>query len=81
MAWIPRGLRDGIVTSRYPRRPDGYGEGFRGGVVVRQGRQDAHLIASVAEACPTDAISIEAGHVRLDRGRCILCGRCSALCP
>ncbi len=30
MPWIPRGLREGIVTTRYPRRPDGYGDGFSG---------------------------------------------------
>ena len=37
MPWIPRGLREGIVTSRYPRRPDGYGDGFSGTVLVRAG--------------------------------------------
>lgn len=81
MPWIPRGLRDGIVTSRYPRRPDGYGERFHGGVVVHRGRESDHRIAAIAEACPTDAISIEAGQPRLDRGRCILCGRCTEMHP
>jgi Ni,Fe-hydrogenase III small subunit/ferredoxin len=81
MPWIPRGLRDGIVTSRYPRRPDGYGEGFRGSIVVQPGHRTDHRAGEVVEACPTDAISIEAGQVHLDRGRCILCGRCSELYP
>jgi len=81
MPWIPRGLRDGIVTSRYPHRPDGYGEGFRGTVVVHPGREGDHRVAAIAEACPTGAISIEAGQPRLDRGRCILCGRCTEMYP
>ena len=81
MPWIPRGLRDGIVTSRYPRRPDGYGEGFRGAVVVRPGRDGDHRSALAAESCPTEAISIERGQPLLDRGRCILCGRCVEVCP
>jgi Ni,Fe-hydrogenase III small subunit/ferredoxin len=81
MPWIPRGLREGIVTSRYPRRPDGYGEGFRGTMVVHPGRDDGHRIALAAEVCPTEAISIEHGLPRLDRGRCILCGRCAGVYP
>jgi Ni,Fe-hydrogenase III small subunit/ferredoxin len=81
MPWIPRGLREGIVTSRYPRRPDGYGNGFRGAMVVHAGRDGDHRMALAAEACPTEAISIERDQARLDRGRCILCGRCAELCP
>ncbi|HVX23395.1 MAG TPA: ferredoxin [Acidimicrobiales bacterium] len=81
MPWIPRGLREGIVTSRYPRRPDGYGEGFRGTMVVHPGRDGDRRIALTAEACPTEAISVEHGRPRLDRGRCILCGRCAELYP
>ena len=38
MPWIPRGLREGIVTTRYPRRPDGYGDGFSGTLVGALGR-------------------------------------------
>jgi len=81
MPWIPRGLREGIVTSRYPRRPDGYGPGFRGSVVVANAPAPEPRIASAVEACPTDAITVENGLPRLDRGRCILCGRCTELCP
>jgi Ni,Fe-hydrogenase III small subunit/ferredoxin len=79
MPWIPRGLREGILTSRYPRRPDGYGEGFRGTVVVHPSGDPR--VATAAEACPTNAISVAEGRLRLDRGRCILCGRCTELCP
>lgn len=81
MPWIPRGLREGIVTSRYPARSDGYGEDFHAAVHVRPGVGDAPLVSGAAAACPTGAISVTDGVARLDRGRCILCGRCVSLCP
>jgi len=34
-----------------------------------------------AEACPTDAIVVADGHVRLDLGRCIFCPECESACP
>lgn len=73
MPWVARGLRDGIVTTRYPRRPDGYGPGYRGGVRVLDG---AGLAAVDESLCPTGAISTAAPVLRVDQGRCILCGRC-----
>jgi Ni,Fe-hydrogenase III small subunit/ferredoxin len=81
MPWIPRGLHEGIVTTRYPRRPDGYGDGFSGTLIVRA---DTEYLAGVDEAiavCPTAAIARSDGEVSLDRGRCILCGRCAELAP
>lgn len=81
MPWIPRGLREGIVTTPYPRRPDGYDGGFRGAVAVHsQSGPDESLPAAI-EACPTNALSIDDGRPRLDRGRCILCGICVATSP
>ena len=91
MPWIPRGLRHGIVTSGYPRRPDGYGPGFFGHVEVAPVRGDnseapvrgdgSEALASAVAGCPTGAITRDGDGVRLDRGRCILCGRCVALAP
>lgn len=75
MPWIPRGLRNGIVTSRYPHKPDGYGAGFRGTVEVNPERA-VQVTDDVMAACPTRAITVEDGNIRLDRGKCILCGRC-----
>jgi Ni,Fe-hydrogenase III small subunit len=74
MPWILRGLRNGVVTSRYPARPDPYADAFRGAVAVGNPAADAG--GDVAAVCPTGAISSAAGRVALDRGRCILCGAC-----
>jgi Ni,Fe-hydrogenase III small subunit/ferredoxin len=83
MPWITRGLKDGIVTTRYPKRPDGYDRTWRGSVSVNQSRVDeppaSGDLESVASSCPTEAIRSENGLPRLDRGRCILCGRCVEL--
>jgi Ni,Fe-hydrogenase III small subunit/ferredoxin len=71
MPWIFRGLRNGVVTTGYPRHPDLYGDSFAGAVCVL----DTTATGDVTTLCPTGAISRNAG-ITLDRGRCILCGRC-----
>ena len=77
--WVLRGLRDGIVTTRWPRRPDEYAEAWRGPVTVRPGSPSA---PGAAAPCPTGAIEeAPSGQVRVDRGKCILCGRCVAAWP
>jgi Ni,Fe-hydrogenase III small subunit/ferredoxin len=76
--WVLRGLRDGVVTTRWPARPDDYAESWRG-----PARPLSDIQASGLEAlCPTGAIAAErAGTVRVDQGKCILCGRCVAERP
>jgi Ni,Fe-hydrogenase III small subunit len=78
--WVLRGLRDGVVTTRWPTRPDPYASGWRGPATVLDPRPAG--AAGLAPICPTGAISSETdGSVRLDQGRCILCGRCVAQRP
>jgi Ni,Fe-hydrogenase III small subunit/ferredoxin len=81
MPWIPRGLREGIVTTRYPRHPDDYGPAFQGAIAVDPEYGADPAMNAVAAACPTGAISVAADRVQVDRGRCILCGRCASLFP
>ncbi|MHB1988835.1 MAG: NADH-quinone oxidoreductase subunit B family protein [Acidimicrobiales bacterium] len=77
MPWLTRGLRQGVVTSHYPRRPDDYGPSFRATVGVRTTAELGEAEAdSIAALCPTGAISTRQGGFRIDRGRCIACGRC-----
>jgi Ni,Fe-hydrogenase III small subunit/ferredoxin len=79
MPWVARGLREGVVTTRYPRRPDGYGEGFAAAVTVAE-QPTPEARDGIAGICPTGAIGVD-GRVTVDRGRCILCGRCVATHP
>ncbi|MDA8286064.1 MAG: ferredoxin [Actinomycetota bacterium] len=74
MPWVARGLREGIVTTRYPRRPDDHGPDFVAAVTVTD--QPAEGAGQgLAGLCPTGAISV-GPPVAVDRGRCILCGHC-----
>ena len=76
--WVLRGLRDGVVTTRWPARPDPYADGWRG---------PARPLAVSAPAdgldglCPTGAIAVAGTSVRVDQGKCVLCGRCVAERP
>jgi Ni,Fe-hydrogenase III small subunit/ferredoxin len=73
--WVLRGLRDGVVTTRWPTRPDPYADGWRGPATVLDPHPARAL--DLAAVCPTGAISSQTdGSLRLDQGRCILCGRC-----
>lgn len=78
MPWIFRGLRDGVVTTGYPRRADAYADTFAAAVtVLAPSAPDA-----VEAECPTRAIARDdTGRITLDRGRCILCGRCVSRWP
>jgi Ni,Fe-hydrogenase III small subunit/ferredoxin len=72
MAWVLRGLRNGVLTTPYPRRPDGYGPQYRSAVRVTGATADE----GVEDLCPTGAIGTPGARLSLDRGRCVLCGRC-----
>jgi ferredoxin len=80
--WVLRGLRDGVVTTRWPKRPDEYADSWRGPATVLPGATGG---AEVEQLCPTGAIEaldpIRGGQVSVDQGRCILCGRCVAARP
>lgn len=75
MPWILRGLRDGVVTTHYPRRRDTYADEFRGAVELHEPVMDPD--SGIEQVCPTGAIGYQGGGtVIVDRSRCILCGEC-----
>jgi Ni,Fe-hydrogenase III small subunit/formate hydrogenlyase subunit 6/NADH:ubiquinone oxidoreductase subunit I len=79
LEWIARGLRNGIVTTRYPSTPERAPDGFRGRVALLLAENGSK---ELEEVCPTAANAVDdAGRVSLDRGRCILCGLCVAAEP
>ena len=75
--WVLRGLREGVVTTRWPRQADEYADTWCGPATVRAG---AAAPPEAATRCPTGAIEVT-DQVRLDQGKCILCGRCVAEWP
>jgi Ni,Fe-hydrogenase III small subunit/ferredoxin len=76
--WVLRGLRDKVVTTRWPGRADEYADSWRGTVTVLP---DASGAALPVGLCPTGAIEAGGGRVRVDQGKCILCGLCVAARP
>ena len=78
--WVLRGLRNGVLTTRWPRRRDPYADSLRG--PARVVAQPSGSRAGLPELCPAGAISDSPGEgLRLDQGRCVLCGRCVAQRP
>ena len=79
--WVLRGLRDGVVTTRWPARSDPYASGWRGPATV-VGTAGVAVTEGLDALCPTGAISVQpAEGIHLDQGRCVLCGRCVAARP
>ncbi len=83
--WVLRGLRDGVVTTRWPARADPYAAAGRGPATVLDPRP-ADADERLDRLCPTGAISRARGDatnavVLLDQGRCVQCGRCVAARP
>jgi Ni,Fe-hydrogenase III small subunit/ferredoxin len=79
LAWIPRGLANGRITTRYPKTAELPPAGYQGPINVL----DAHNAdPDLEHCCPTGAITVDAaGNVRVDRGRCIHCGECVRVAP
>jgi Ni,Fe-hydrogenase III small subunit/ferredoxin len=79
LPWAFRGLRNGIVTTPWPRRPDPYFDEFPAAVsVVADSGAPGRVLDQdrLDELCPTRALRAGDGGLAVDRGRCILCGRC-----
>lgn len=85
MPWPLRGVRNGVLATGWPRRPDEYADEYPAAVTVRGPASAGHTasgyVAEVARGCPTGAIVITGDRVELDQGRCVLCGRCVDAAP
>jgi Ni,Fe-hydrogenase III small subunit/NAD-dependent dihydropyrimidine dehydrogenase PreA subunit len=73
--------RQGMRTITFPPEEGagGLAERFRGRPALDPAACKEGC-AACADACPTEAISLEGG-VRLDLGRCVFCVECAAACP
>jgi Ni,Fe-hydrogenase III small subunit/ferredoxin len=87
LPWALRGVRNGILTSRWPKRADEYFAEFPATVAVTRSPETVAKRAALAEQatldqlCPTGALRAVDGDVTIDRGRCILCGHCVEAVP
>jgi len=79
LAWIVRGLSQGRVTTRYPRREEPAPPGYRGRVALLEATNAGPELEAL---CPTGAITVDGQRrLTLDRSRCILCGACVEAAP
>src|ERR1043166_2312831 len=72
--------QQGHRTISFPKGQPTLPDRFRGLPVVDQSKCPVGC-RDCAEACPTDAISIDAKGLRLDLGRCLFCTDCVEACP
>lgn len=72
-------FKQGHRTIPYPAQVPALPDRFRGLPVIDSAKCPDGCRAC-AEACPTDAITIEGG-LRLDLGRCLFCTDCVEACP
>jgi hypothetical protein len=79
--WFVRGLRRGVVTTRYPARPDPSAHllptppAFRPDALTREIAD--HLVA----ICPSRALGRYGDTMVFDVGACTACGRCEEQAP
>jgi formate hydrogenlyase subunit 6/NADH:ubiquinone oxidoreductase subunit I len=88
LPWVRRGLRTGIVTTRYPAVPEPPVEGFRGRPVLDAERCGAGQgCRACTEVCLPQALTARSDkdrhmeHITLDYTRCVMCGLCATACP
>jgi Ni,Fe-hydrogenase III small subunit/ferredoxin len=77
---IQERLRQGHRTSTYPNAAPSVSDRFRGLPIIDSSKCEDGCRAC-AEACPTDAIDVADGGMRLDLGKCLFCIDCIQACP
>lgn len=73
--WVLKGLRTGIVTTRYPDLLDEH-PGISPGLARGAALPGAGSAKELADRCPTGAIEARGAQAIIDRGRCVHCFRC-----
>ena len=79
--WFVRGLRRGVVTTRYPARPDASAAQLPTPPLFRLEELDLRTAARLVAACPSLALRREPGVLVFDVGACTACGRCQDAAP
>lgn len=74
--WFYRGLRRGVVTTRYPKVVDAWTADLPSPPRFAAERLTREVADRLTEVCPAGALSRQAGELVMDLGRCTGCGRC-----
>jgi formate hydrogenlyase subunit 6/NADH:ubiquinone oxidoreductase subunit I len=79
--WFIRGIRRGVVTTRYPARPDASARFLPTPPAFRPRALTRVTAGRLVTACPTGALRLDDRTLVYDVGRCTACGRCAAEAP
>ena len=96
LSWLRRGLRTGVLTTRYPAVHERLPDGFRGMPVIDANRcivdqgcdvciqvclPGALNLVDIVNRNEKESIGEEVQQLVLDYARCIMCGLCVTACP
>jgi len=79
--WFARGLRRGVVTTRYPSRPDSSAALLPTPPAFRPRQLTRATADRLVAVCPSRALSRPDDALIFDVGLCTACGRCAAVAP
>jgi hypothetical protein len=78
--WFYKGLRRGVVTTRYPRGPlDPWTTALPTPPAFRPELLSGALALRLVAECSSGALTVEGDELVVDLGRCTGCGRCLEL--
>jgi flavoprotein len=79
--WFARGLRRGVVTTRYPARPDDSAASLPTPPTFRSRLLTRDLVDRMIAVCPGPALSRRDDVLVFDVGACTACGKCAVAAP
>ena len=79
--WFLRGLSRGVVTTRYPARPDASAATLPTPPAFRPRLLTLQLADRLVAVCPSAALSRQDDVLVFDVGACTCCGRCAEAAP
>jgi hypothetical protein len=79
--WFVRGLRRGVVTTRYPDRPDPSTAALPTPPAFRPGALTPDVADRLVAICPSHALTTDGDTLTFDVGACTACGRCRDCAP
>ena len=79
--WFARGLRRGVVTTRYPASPDGSATTLPTPPAFRPRKLTRELVDVMISVCPGPALRRDGDTLIFDVGACTACGRCVQVAP
>ncbi len=79
--WFARGLRRGVVTTRYPARPDSSAASLPAPPAFRPRQLTRETADRLIAVCPSTALSRQDDVLVFDAGACTACGRCTQAAP